>query len=152
MDIEKRLQEIGVILPEVNKPIASYIPGKESGKMIFTSGQLPMENGVMKYSGKLGDELSLQDGQAAARLAAINCLAVIGSIAGSWDAVEEIVKITGYVQSTPEFFQQAQVLNGASEFLQLVCGDKGLHARSAVGVTSLPLNAPVEIEMIARLK
>ncbi|HEX3010592.1 MAG TPA: RidA family protein [Syntrophomonadaceae bacterium] len=152
MEIEKRLREEGIILPEVSKPIAAYIPGKKSSNLVFTSGQLPLENGVVKYTGRVGQELSLEKGQAAARLAVINCLAIVKSIAGSWDAVEEIIKITGYIQCGPDFFQQAQVLNGASEFLQQVCGENGQHARSAVGVASLPLNAAVEIEMIARLK
>ena len=152
MDIEKRLKEAGIIIPEVSKPIAAYLPGKRSGNLIFTSGQLPLVNGKVKYTGKLGEDLTLEDGQAAARTAVINCLAVVKSMAGSWDAVAGMVKITGLVQSAPDFFQQAQVLNGASELLQQIFGENGQHARSSIGVNALPLNAAVEIEMIAQLK
>lgn len=152
MDIEKNLKEAGIIIPEVSKPIAAYLPGKRSGNLIFTSGQLPLVNGKVKYAGKLGEDLILEDGQAAARIAVINCLAVVNSMAGSWDAVAGIVKITGLVQSAPDFFQQAQVLNGASELLQQIFGESGQHARSAIGVNALPLNAAIEIEMIAQLK
>jgi enamine deaminase RidA (YjgF/YER057c/UK114 family) len=152
MDVEARLKEAGIIVPELTKPIAAYVPGKKSGDLLFTSGQLPIVNGKVEYVGKVGEHLTLAEGQAAARIAVVNCLAVIKSMAGSLQAVADIIKITGYVQSPPDFFQQAQVLNGASELLQQIWGANGQHARSAVGVTALPLNAAVEIEMIVRLK
>lgn len=152
MNIEQRLKELKIILPEVSKPIAAYIPGKKAGSLVFTSGQLPLQSGVLKYTGKVGRDLSLEEGQAAARLAAINCLAVVRSFAANWETFSDIIKIIGYIQCEPDFDQQAKVLNGASELLQQIFGEAGQHARSAVGVNALPLNAAVEIEMIAQLK
>lgn len=151
MNIESRLQELGIELPEMSKPIAAYVPGLVAGNMLYISGQLPLKNGELLYQGRLGEDLTVEEGQLAARQSAINALAVVKAMAGSWDRVVRIVKITGFIQSGTDFFQQAQVLNGASELLQELMGDRGKHARSAVGVSNLPMNAACEIEMIAEL-
>ncbi|MEW6727335.1 MAG: RidA family protein [Bacillota bacterium] len=152
MSYEDRLVALNVTLPEAPKPVAAYVAGLMAGNMIYTSGQLPLAKGELQFCGKLGDELTVEQGAEAARLCAINCLAVVRSLAGSLDRVERVVKVTGYVASAPGFTAQPQVLNGASEFIQQVFGEAGRHARSAVGVTELPLGAPVEVEMIVRLK
>jgi len=152
MSYEDRLVTLKVTLPETPKPVAAYVPGLMVGDMVYTSGQLPLAKGELQFYGKLGDELTVEQGAEAARLCAINCLAVVRGLAGSLDRVEQIVKVTGYVASAPGFTAQPQVLNGASEFIQQVFGEAGRHTRSAVGVAELPLGAPVEIEMIVKLK
>lgn len=152
MQIEKRLAEMGVVLPDVPKPVASYLPVVRSGNLLFLSGQLCTVAGELKYQGKAGKEVSLDDAYEAAKAAAINSLAVIKKQVGSLDKVKRIVKVVGYVASDPSFSDQPKVINGASDFLQEVFGDKGTHARSAVGVASLPLNVPVEVEMIVEIE
>lgn len=148
MKIESRLAEIGVILPDVPKPVASYVPAVRSGNLLFLSGQLCTVDGELKYRGKVGKEVSLEDACEAAKAAAINSLAVIKQQIGSLDKVKRIVKVVGYVASDPNFSEQPKVVNGTSDFLVEVFGEKGSHARSAVGVASLPLNVPVEVEMM----
>jgi enamine deaminase RidA (YjgF/YER057c/UK114 family) len=148
LKIESRLAEIGVILPDVPKPVASYVPAVRSGNLLFLSGQLCTVDGELKYRGKVGKEVSLEDACEAAKAAAINSLAVIKQQIGSLDKVKRIVKVVGYVASDPNFSEQPKVVNGTSDFLVEVFGEKGSHARSAVGVASLPLNVPVEVEMI----
>ncbi|MGI6405267.1 MAG: RidA family protein [Syntrophaceticus sp.] len=152
MKIESRLAEIGVILPDVPKPVASYVPAVRSGNLLFLSGQLCTVDGELKYRGKVGKEVSLEDACEAAKAAAINSLAVIKQQIGSLDKVKRIVKVVGYVASDPNFSEQPKVVNGTSDFLVEVFGEKGSHARSAVGVASLPLNVPVEVEMIVEIE
>jgi enamine deaminase RidA (YjgF/YER057c/UK114 family) len=152
MQIENRLAEIGVTLPNVPKPVASYLPVVRSGNLLFLSGQLCTVTGELKYQGKVGKEVSLEDACQAAKIAAINSLAVIKQQVGSLDKVKRIVKVVGYVASDPSFSDQPKMINGASDFLVDVFGDKGSHARSAVGVAALPLNVPVEVEMIVEIE
>jgi enamine deaminase RidA (YjgF/YER057c/UK114 family) len=152
LKIESRLAEIGVILPDVPKPVASYVPAVRSGNLLFLSGQLCTVDGELKYRGKVGKEVSLEDACEAAKAAAINSLAVIKQQIGSLDKVKRIVKVVGYVASDPNFSEQPKVVNGTSDFLVEVFGEKGSHARSAVGVASLPLNVPVEVEMIVEIE
>lgn len=152
MDIEKRLAEAGITLPTAPKPVASYVPAIKSGNLLYTSGQLCTVDGKLKYTGKVGKELTLEEAYEAARTAAINCLAVIKQQIGSLDKIKQIVKVVGYVASDPGFTDQPKVVNGASDLLVEIFGEKGIHARSAVGAVSLPLNAPVEIEMIVEVE
>lgn len=149
---EMRLKELGITLPAPNKPIANYVPGARSGRLVFTSGQTPKEGNVLKYKGKLGQDVSVEEGQAAARLCALSCLAIIRDLAGSLDNVSRIVKLTGYVNSAPDFTSQHLVVNGASDLIGEVFGEAGRHARAAVGLAALPGDAACEIEMIAELK
>jgi enamine deaminase RidA (YjgF/YER057c/UK114 family) len=152
MNIDARLIELGIIIPEAAKPVASYVPGIKDGHLIYVSAQLPFADGKLIYTGRLGADLSIEEGQAAAHVAAINCIAVLKSIISEWSNFKNIVKITGFVQSAPDFFQQAQVINGASDLLLKIFGDNGKHARAAVGVSCLPFNSACAIEMIARSK
>jgi len=152
MKIDERLIEMGIILPQAAKPLAAYVPGLKSGEYIYTSGQLPIQNGELVYRGKLGEDLSVEEGQEAARLCTLNSLAIIKDLIGNWDNLIRIVKITGYVQSAPNFYDQPQVINGASQLLEQIFGEAGKHARSAVGAASLPLNAACEIEMVVKVK
>ena len=133
------------------KAILFHQEDAADGTLVFTSGQLPTENGVLR-KGKLGKDITVEEGYEAARIAALNCLAVVKSLAGSLDRVERVVKVVGFVNCTPDFEAQPKVINGASELLGQVFGDAGLHARSAVGVSSLPLGACCEVELIVRLK
>lgn len=150
--IEEKINQLGFELPEVAKPLAAYIPAKRVGNLVMTSGQVPIVKGEMKYSGKVGSDLSEEDGQKAAEICALNCLAAIKSVIGSLDYIEEVVKLTVFVNSANDFTAQPKVANGASELIGKIFGDKGLHVRSAVGVNQLPLNAAVEIEMIVRVE
>jgi len=152
MNVENKLKELGIVIPDISKPLAAYVPGIKTGEFVYISGQLPLKDGVIMYTGKLGKDVTVAEGQAAARLAAINCLAVLKNCIGNWDSLVQIVKVTGYVQSELDFYEQPAVINGASELLQEVFGEQGKHARAAVGVSSLPLNAACEVEMIARVK
>lgn len=150
--IEKKINELGFEVPEVAKPLAAYIPAKKVGNLVMTSGQVPLVKGKLEYTGKVGEELSEEEGQKAAEICALNCLAAIKGIIGDLDKVEEVVKLTVFVNNKEGFSAQPKVANGASELIGKIFGDKGLHARSAVGVSGLPLNAPVEIEMIVKVK
>ena len=147
--ITARLAELGVELPSVAKPVAAYIPAVVTGNLVYTSGQLPFVDGALPGTGKLGDAVSPEDGNAYARRAALNALAAIDQAIGSLDRVTRIVKVVVFVASTPDFTGQPGVANGASEFLGEVFGEAGRHARSAVGVPVLPLDSPVEVEVIA---
>ena len=152
MSAETKLQELGITLPEAPKPVAAYVPFVKDGDLVYTSGQICLEAGQLKYKGKVGGELSQEEGYQAARLCAVNTLAVLKSAIGSLDKVVQIVKVTGFVNSASGFSAQPAVVNGASELYQQVFGDAGRHARSAVGVSELPLGSPVEVEIIARVK
>ncbi len=146
--IEARLIELGSPLPEVAKPVAAYTPAVVTGNLVFTSGQLPFTNGSLPETGKVGATVSPENAKAYARQAALNALAAVKLVIGDLDRVTRVVKLVGFVASVPEFSGQPGVINGASEFLNEVFGDAGLHARSAVGVPVLPLDSPVELEII----
>ncbi len=149
--VEEKLNQMGLIVPEAPKPVAAYVPGVVDGRKVYTSGQLPIQNGAL-VKGKLGESLSVEEGYVAARICALNCLGVLKSLVGDLDKVEQILKVVGFVNSTPAFDAQAKVVNGASELLGEVFGEAGIHARSAVGVAALPLGAACEIEMIAIIR
>tara|TARA_B110000483_G_scaffold143074_1_gene170940 strand:- start:14 stop:475 length:462 start_codon:yes stop_codon:yes gene_type:complete len=146
--VEQRLSELGLTLPEVATPAGSYLPAMISGNLVFTAGQIPVIEGKLMATGKLGAEITVEYGAEIAQRCALNALAAVKSVIGDLDRVQQVVKIVGFVSSVPEFTSQPAVINGASEFLQQVFGDAGKHARSAVGVSVLPLDAPVEIELI----
>jgi enamine deaminase RidA (YjgF/YER057c/UK114 family) len=150
MSASIRLGELGVVLPQVAAPLAAYVPAVRTGNLVYTSGQLPLEAGKLARTGKVGDEVSPEEGKAMARICALNALAAVNALVGV-DAVKQVVKVVGFVASAPGFNGQPGVINGASELLAEVFGDKGVHARSAVGVSELPLDAPVEVEMIVEV-
>lgn len=150
MNVSARLGQLGVTLPQVVAPLASYVPAVRTGNLVYTSGQLPTEGGKLTRTGKVGAEVSPEEGKALARICALNALAAVGSVVGI-DAVTRVVKVVGFVASAPGFNGQPSVVNGASDLLTEVFGDNGAHARSAVGVSELPLDAPVEVELIVEV-
>ncbi|WP_407345602.1 RidA family protein [Pengzhenrongella phosphoraccumulans] len=152
--VAARLAELGLTLPAVAAPVATYVPAVQSGKYVYTSGQLPFVDGALAEAGKVGDGDGLVAPAAAAgyaRTATLNALAAIGDLIGDLDKISRIVKVTGYVASDPTFTGQPKVVNGASDLLGEIFGPAGIHARSAVGVAVLPLNSPVEIELLVEL-
>ena len=150
MSASARLKELGIELPEVAKPLASYVPAVRSGNLVYTSGQLPMQAGKLAATGKLGDDVTAEQGKALARICTLNALAAVDSLVGV-DAVTQVVKVVGFVASAPGFTGQPDVVNGASHLLVEVFGDHGGHARSAVGVAELPLDSPVEVELVVEV-
>ena len=150
MGFHARLRELGYELPGVAKPLASYVPAVRVGDQVWTSGQLPLVEGSLPLTGKVGAELTTEQAQEQARIAALNALAAIDAEVGL-DNVSRVVKIVGFVASDPAYGDQPVVINGASDFIGEVFGDAGKHARSAVGVAALPKNAPVEIELIVEI-
>ena len=148
---EARLAELGLTLPEVVRPLAAYVPAVRTGDYVYVSGQLPMVNGELPATGKVGAEVDVAQAQALARICALNALAAAAAAAGGLGAITRIVKVTGFVASAPDFTDQPLVVNGASELLVEVFGDAGRHARSAVGVAALPRDTPVEVELIAEV-
>ncbi len=152
MDYEKKLEQLGLKLPQAPKPVASYVPVVRTGTLLFLSGILPFVEGQLLSSGKIGEALTLEQAVEAARIALLNGLAVIKAETGSLDEMTKVVRIAVYVASSPSFTQQALVANGASDLLVEIFGDPGRHARLALGVTSLPLDAPVELEMIVEVR
>ena len=148
---QERMQELGLELPQVPMPAASYVPAVRTGNLVFTAGQVPFEDGEIRVTGKVGDAVSLEEAQHAARLCALNALAAAASEAGGLERISRIIKVVGYVASAPGFNAQPQVVNGASDLLGEIFGENGHHARSAVGVVELPLGVPVEVEMIVEL-
>lgn len=148
--IEAQLSKLGLALPEVPKPVSAYIPAKRFGTMIVTSGQLPFVDGHLVAQGSLGRELTEDEGYRAARTAALNCLAALATVA-DLDRICEIVRVVGYVQSDKGFIGQSTVVGGASDLIKDVFGDRGQHARTAIGVAALPLGAPVEVEIWAMI-
>ncbi len=150
--IEEKIKELGYTLPETAKPLAAYIPAIRVGEFVYTSGQVPIVGGELKYKGKIGTDLTLEDGQKAAIICALNGLSAIKGIVGDLNKIEQIIKLTVFVNSANGFTDQPKVANGASEFLGSVFGDAGIHTRSAVGVNELPINSAVEIEMIVKVK
>jgi enamine deaminase RidA (YjgF/YER057c/UK114 family) len=151
MSASARLAELGIELPDVATPLAAYVPAVRTGNLVYTAGQLPLQSGKIAQTGKVGAEVSPEDGKALARICALNALAAVHSVVGV-DAVTRVVKVVGFVASTPGFHGQPGVINGASELFGEVFGEAGAHARSAVGVAELPLDAPVEVELIVEVE
>jgi enamine deaminase RidA (YjgF/YER057c/UK114 family) len=149
--IEDRLGELGLTLPEVVPPLAAYVPALRVGDLVWTSGQLPMVDGKLTVTGKVGAEVDPEDAAGLARTCALNALAAIKAEVGDLDGIARVVKVVGYVSSAPTFTGQPAVINGASHLLGEVFGDAGRHARSAVGVAVLPLDAPVEVELVVQI-
>jgi enamine deaminase RidA (YjgF/YER057c/UK114 family) len=149
---EARLAALGLTLPPVAAPLAAYVPAVRTGSYVYTAGQLPLADGRLLQTGKVGVQVGVDEAAALARTCALNALAAVASVAGGLSAVTRIVKVTGFVASDPSFTGQPLVVNGASELLSEVFGEAGRHARSAVGVAVLPLDAPVEVELIAEVR
>jgi len=149
---EARLAALGLTLPPVAAPLAAYVPAVRSGPYVYTAGQLPLANGKLLMTGRVGAQVSVEEAASLARTCALNALAAVASVTGGLSAVTQIVKIVGFVASDPSFTGQPLVVNGASELMLEVFGDTGRHARSAVGVAVLPLDAPVEVELIAEVR
>ncbi|NML52188.1 RidA family protein [Streptomyces sp. R302] len=149
--VEARIAELGLKLPEVVPPIAAYQPAVQSGVYVYTAGQLPMVEGKLPVTGKVGAEVTPEEAKALAATCALNALAAVKSVVGDLDRIKRVVKVVGFVASAPDFTGQPGVINGTSELLGEILGDKGVHARSAVGVTVLPLDAPVEVEVQVEL-
>lgn len=146
--IRARIAELGVELPTVAVPLAAYVPAVVSGNLVFTSGQLPTVNGELQGVGKVGADLTTEQGAELARISALNALAAVEAVIGSLDRVTRVVKVVGFVASAPDFTAQPAVVNGASELIGEIFGEQGRHARSAVGVPVLPIDAPVEVELV----
>lgn len=146
--IEAKLKAMGLSLPTPPKPVAAYIPALLHNGLLYISGQLPMQNGTLTCTGKVGTEVSLEAAQAAAQICTLNALSIFKDTVGSLERIGRVIKVGGFVQSADTFYDQPKVINGASEFLGELLGEKGHHARAAVGVNALPLNAAVEIEFI----
>jgi len=151
MHIEQELEKLGFTLP-TPRPVAAYVPAVRSGDLIFTAGQGPMVDGHPKFTGKLGRELTEEQGYQAAQICVVNCLACVKSLIGDLDKVEQVVKLLGFVASVDGFTRQPWVMNGASELLIRLYGDRGKHARSAIGTNQLPLDIPVEVEIVVRVR
>ena len=153
--VEDRLSELGLSVPEVAAPVAAYVPALQQGDLVYTSGQLPMVSGQLVQTGKVGDGHGLvppDDAKALAQTCALNAIAAVKSVIGDLDRVERVVKVVGFVASEPSFTGQPGVINGASELLGRAFGDAGTHSRSAVGVAVLPLDAPVEVEIVVAVR
>ena len=150
MSASERLAELGIELPDVVPPVAAYVPAVRTGNLVYMAGQVPMQAGKLLQTGKVGAEVSPEEGKTLARTCALNALAAVHSLVGI-DAVTRVVKVVGFVASAPGFHGQPGVINGASQLLGEVFGDAGAHARSAVGVSELPLDAPVEVEIIVEV-
>jgi len=146
--LDDRLVELGLAVPATSKPVAAYIPAVSSGNLVYTSGQLPMVDGALPFTGKVGDTVTAEQAKELARTCVLNGLAAARSAIGSLDRITRVVKVVGFVASAPDFTGQPGVINGASELLGEIFGDSGAHARSAVGVAVLPLDSPVEVEFI----
>ncbi len=152
MSVEEKLKSLGIELPSAPKPLGAYVPFVKTGNLVYLSGMLPLKDGKLTKTGRVGESVTLEEAAEAAKTAAINALAVLKSAIGSLDKVKRCVKIEGYVSSAQDFVDQPKVLNGASNFMFEVLGDAGLHTRTAVGVNILPLNSPVEISFIFEVK
>jgi enamine deaminase RidA (YjgF/YER057c/UK114 family) len=152
MSVAERLEALGLTLPSVPVPVANYVPARQFGSIVFASGQTPTVNGVLTMRGKLGEEISVEQGQEGARLSVLNCLAAVADLIGGLDRVEAVLKLTGYVASAPGFVDQPTVVNGASVLLEEVLGDAGKHARAALGLAELPGGAPVEVDLIVAVR
>ncbi len=150
-EIQKRLQALNITLPQVNRPLGAYVPALRVGDLVYVSGQLPMREGKMVFSGRVGRDLNLEMAQQAAQLCMVNVLASLSSIGIPLEAVQQIIRLAGYVQSAENFFDQPKVLNGASELCHKIFGERGIHTRVALGAYALPLNAAVELEAIIQV-
>ncbi len=150
--IEEKLREMGLELPEAPVPVAAYVPCVRTGNLVFVSGQVPRVKGEVRFRGHVGGDMSVAEGEQAARVCALNALSVVRNEIGDLDRIRRIVKVTGYVASSPGFHQQPKVIDGASIFLGELLGEKGKHARAAVGVNELPLGVSVELEMIVEVE
>jgi enamine deaminase RidA (YjgF/YER057c/UK114 family) len=151
-DINERIKELGIEIPKLPKPVFSYIPGVITGNLVYVSGQTPTKDGELVYKGKVGGDLKVEDGYEAAKLAAVNCVAELKLVLGDLNRVVRIVNLSGYVASEEGFVQQPAVVNGASDLIVEIWGEKGKHSRKAIGVFELPSGAPVEIELIAEIR
>ncbi len=151
MSIEAKLTEMGITLPSPPKPVGAYIPVTQTGNLCYVSGQIPISEGVLVYAGSVPGDLTVEDAIMAARICAINILGQLNGYLGSLDRIKKVVRINGFIQSSPGFHDQASVLNGASDFLAEVLGDAGVHTRTAYGVLALPVNATVEIDAIVEI-
>ena len=149
---EERIEELGIEIPEPPEPVGSYIPARRAGNLVFCSGQGPLKDGEFLHLGKVGSDLTVEEGYEAARMCAINCLAEVKSVMGSLNEVDKIVKVRGFVSSAPGFGSQPDVVNGASDLLQEIFGEDGKHARAALGTSDLPGDIPVEVEMVVSVK
>lgn len=152
MKIEQRMKDLGYELPECPKPVAAYVPAVKAGEFVYASGQTAVVDGKPLHLGKLGSDISVEEGYQAARICALRCLAEVKSVIGDLDRIKRIVKVTGFVASASGFGDQPKVVNGASELLKQVFGEKGEHARSAIGVAELPGGACVEVEIIVQVE
>ena len=152
MSIEDKLRQMGLELPEPPKPVASYVPCVRTGNLVFVSGQIAREKGVLRFSGHVGGNLTLEEGKQAARLCALNALSAVKQEVGSLERIRRIVKLTGFVACAAGFLDQPKVVDGASVLLIELFGEKGQHARAAVGVSELPLGSAVEVEMIVEIE
>ena len=150
-NVEAKLKEMGLSVPTPAKPVAAYVPTARTGNLVFTAGQVPVVEGKLKYRGKLGAEISIEEGYDSARICVLNGLGAIKAEIGDLDRVTRVVKVVGYVASAAGFTDQPKVINGASELLVAVFGEAGKHARAAVGVAELPLGCPTEVEMIVEV-
>lgn len=150
-NLEIKLEKMGIVLPEIPKPVAAYIPAKQTGNLVFTAGQLPIVQGELISKGLLGQDVEIEEANKAARICTLNALAAIKGVIGELDRIQQIVRVVGYVASAPTFTQQPAVVNGASELLLEIFGERGKHARSAVGMAVLPLNASVEVELTVEI-
>jgi enamine deaminase RidA (YjgF/YER057c/UK114 family) len=150
--VENKIKVLNLTLPEAPKPVAAYIPAKQTGNLVFTAGQLPMVSGELISKGLLGQDVEIDEANKAARICTLNALAAIKGVIGDLDRIKQIVRVVGYVASVPTFTQQPAVVNGASELLLEIFGENGKHARSAVGMAVLPLNASVEIELTVEIE
>ncbi len=151
MTPSQRLKELGIVLPDIAKPIGSYVPAIVTGRNAFTSGQVCFQGGKLAYAGKVPGDVTLADAAAASRIAGLNAVAALASVAGGIDNIARIVRVCVYVASGPGFTEQPKVANGASDLFFQIFGEPGRHARSAVGVSELPMNSPVEVEVMAEL-
>lgn len=152
MTVEERIRELGLEIPDVPAPAGAYVPAVHSGGYVYTAGQLPFVAGELAVTGKVGAEVDVEQAKQLARTCALNGIAALRSAVGELSRVRRIVKVVGFVASDPGFYGQPQVINGASELLAEVFGEAGRHARSAVGVAVLPLNSPVEVELVAEVE
>lgn len=152
MSFEDRLEKLGLKLPEAPKPLGAYLPAVRTGELLFLSGVLPKQGDRLAFEGKVGKELTLEQGREAAKMALLNALAIVKEELGSLDRVDRVVKLVGYVASAENFTAQPKVIDAASEMLAQIFGERGKHARAAVGAAVLPLNAPVELELVVQVK
>ena len=150
--IESALKKLNLTIPPVAKPGGAYVPAVRSGNLVFCSGQGPSKDGKLAFVGRVGSDLSLEQGYEAAKICALNCLAAVQSVIGSLDTIKRVVQVRGFVNCDPNFHDQPKVVNGASELLIALFGDAGRHARCALGTNNLPNNIPVEVEMVVEIK